>query len=115
MAEIVIVGSQYKCNQNPILKIMQGNLEVASSGLQVVDDNCLQFTPFSPGIPCMCLTSKAAGTPMPCIPIILSWSCSNKTVKISGKTIVTQACKAKCSHGGELSFLFGPESKVFAE
>lgn len=115
MAEIVTMGSLYKCNQNPTLQIITGNAQVLSLGIPIIDNSCMNFIPSPPGIPCLSLTSKAAGIPTPCIPVIVSWSCSVETIKIGLKTIITQNCKAKCIQGGELSFLSGSKNKVFAE
>ncbi|MGL5963227.1 MAG: hypothetical protein ACRCZR_02240 [Cetobacterium sp.] len=112
MAEIVTMGSLYKCNQNPTLQIVKGNPQVLSSGISVIDSSCLTFIPFPPGIICPILSVSG---PIFCMPTIVSWSCSIKKEKIGLTTIITQNCKANCSIGGELSFISGPKNKVFAE
>lgn len=112
MAEIVTMGSLYKCNQNPTLQIIIGNPQVLSSGIPVIDSSCLTFIPSPPGIPCQILSASG---PIPCVPTIVSWSNSIEKEKIGLTTIITQNCKANCSIGGELSFLSGPKNKVFAE
>ncbi|MGL4998128.1 MAG: PAAR-like protein [Cetobacterium sp.] len=109
MSKVVVIGSNYICDQGGILNIAQGNSVLKSDGKPVVDSNCKTFI-FVPAIPCRILT-KNPSTPIPCNPVITKWEGAENSVKIQGKNIITENCKANCSIGGKISFSKGNNFK----
>lgn len=111
MAKVAVIGSSYMCDQGAVLTIAEGNFLLKSEGKLVVDESCNFFTPV--GF-CKDLTQKAGGNPVPCFPNITGWEGAEGSVKVDGKKIITENCKAKCSvpqplqPPSDISFLKGP-------